>query len=301
MSQGHCSCPECRTKLRIRDRTFVGRKIECPECHVELLIRQNEAREYFAERPKVEPKQVPKEPKSSRAKIPSAWQRRIAEFASSPLTISWALAAAVTLFVAVIMLRPNVRLRPKTDISSQQPAQSETTSNPDHKPELDQAAVAEKTAEPNAPDTNNSDPPPEPNAALHSPTASADVPLSAKVDYVEADVPSALKPDRGPLPVVLPVKIDVKGKLEQPLNGYKTPMPVKREALIEELAEMLGAEIDRKEIGERELQRTVTITLDRKTTVGEVLKALIDSANWEYIIEDTGLRLRPRQDTRPAS
>jgi hypothetical protein len=47
-------------------------------------------------------------------------------------------------------------------------------------------------------------------------------------------------------------------------------------------------------LGEKNLQRPINISLDG-TTVGGVLKVLLDSAGWNSVIEETGLRLKPGQ------
>jgi hypothetical protein len=97
------------------------------------------------------------------------------------------------------------------------------------------------------------------------------------------------------------VKIDVDSLLKQRLQKFSTDRPVSRQDLLELVEEMLGAPIryDRKELGEKNLERTMSVDLDG-TTVGGVLKAVLDSAGWEFVIEEGGLRLKPRQVAGPA-
>ena len=54
MSFGHCSCPDCGTTLRIRDRTFVGRTVQCPECDVSLVIELDRDETLTARKPPID-------------------------------------------------------------------------------------------------------------------------------------------------------------------------------------------------------------------------------------------------------
>ena len=96
--------------------------------------------------------------------------------------------------------------------------------------------------------------------------------------------------------VPVPVRIDVEELMKQRFLKITTDKPNSRQQMIELVEEMLGVPVryDRDELGEKNLERPVSIDLEA-TTVGGVLKALLDSAGWEYVIEKNELRIKPKQ------
>jgi hypothetical protein len=298
MSPGQCSCPDCGTTLRVRDRSFIGRLIDCPECQVRLVIKLDDESNLVAEPPKREVE--PHSPLVQRLAIPaarirSAWGTKLAEFAHSPLVLAWALAIGVTTFAAILMLRPTVRFR----TSSRDSSPSKEVTPQDHSPVVDDnQSSPPSNIEPG--ETIPSVTMPDPGTSVEQTPASdpperpaAVVPSAETPDNAEA---VAIQPAAPPTPVPAPVKVDVEALLAQRLQKFETSQPVTRKQIIELLEEMLGAPIqyDPEELGDKELERRISIDLET-TTVGGVLKALTDAANWEFIVEGNGIRLRPRQ------
>ncbi len=293
MSPGQCSCPDCGTILRIRDRSFIGREIECPDCQTKLVIRLDGERELIAEYPKVEKTQ--KKPPTDQPvakKTGPTLGHKLAAVMQSPLVLAWALGIGMTAFIAIMMLRPNVRFRkPTKDLIAQAPVPAEV-----QKP--DEPKVETPIESPDkAPTVQEARPPELPAEAATlstQPPVTVD-PLVEKpiTPIVTPEVTPEIKPK--PAPVV--VKLDLEAMLGQRLRSFETPaQPKSRREIIELLEELLGAPIRYApdDLGEKNLDRSISIDLEN-TTVGGVLKVLLDSAGWEYIVEDNGLRIRPRQ------
>ena len=108
---GRSSCPECGTILRIRDRTFVGRRVNCPECKTGMRITTEDAQGDFVAR-----RLTPDELASSNQRFQDEAKRRAdkillptpqrrslwGRLLDSPLTVAWLLAIGVAVFVAVL-------------------------------------------------------------------------------------------------------------------------------------------------------------------------------------------------------
>lgn len=292
MSIGHCSCPECGTTLRIRDRSFVGRQIECPDCQAKLLISVDAERNVIAERVRQPDVKKPVTPPvvAPAVKAGTAVGRKLGGLLRSPLAIAWALGIGMTAFVAIILLRPNVRLRPAAEKPAVPVAANESIKPP-------APPAQDETVEPIAEEPIT---PPETATVVTPPAV---VKAGPESDTRPEEVPSAVNPASAKpiapavaLPTApVPVKIQVEELFKQPIKAFSTGKPLSREELIEVVEEMLGAPIryDREKLGAKDLDRTVSITLEG-TTVGGVLKALLDSAGWDYVIEDDGIRLKQR-------
>ncbi len=307
MSLGQCSCPECGTTLRVRDRSFVGRVIECPDCRVKLTITLDDARTLVAERAKAEP--VPKSSprlESSVARFGSALRDKISGIAQSPLALAWALAIGLTAFAAILMLRPAVRFRTPTSTGEQSPSLAVTTpadgqSSPENNPVTD-ATEPRPPESPSQTDANPGQTPNEPVAGTTVPEITPAPIPSVPPEVTPTDKPNtvaivpAVNPDTNLKPVPVAVKIDVDALLKQRFQKIETNRPQSRLQMIELVEELLGAPIryDRDELGEKNLERTITINLET-TTLGGVLKVIVESAGWEYVVEDNGLRLKPRR------
>lgn len=296
MSPGHCSCPECNTVLRIRDKSFVGREIDCPDCKTRLVIQQDQDRKLFAERAKAKPAPEP----STRVAAPvatagAALGSKLAQYLHSPLVLAWALAISVTAFAAILMLRPSVRFRtpsPPTD-----PGSLVTTPNlVDVKPvqETD-SKPPQESPEPVSPTPPELKPTPvEAVAETSKPQESVpahpnDLPPGENL----AQSPPATPPK---LIVPAPAPINLDDLLKQRIQKFSTRQPVSRQQLLDTLEEMLGAPIryDRAELGEKNLEKAMSVDMDA-TTVGAVLKAVLEAAGWDYVVEKDGIRLKPRQ------
>lgn len=293
MSPGQCPCPACGTTLRVRDRSFVGRQIECPDCHAKLVLKLNDDREFEAELFKPEIERPASRTSASREKPKPATgnTRSFTDTLLSPLVVAWALGIGLTAFVAIMLLRPAVRFRPPSTESAQPVAESV--------PDIEAQKPAEKAAPDSVTQTPDSMPPivekpqvPEvpPTPAEVTPPVPADTEKPATVVTTPPETPKTVVP--------APPKVNFEEVLKQRLSGFVTSSkkPTRRLDLIEQLDELTGHRIkfDREELGEKKLMQTVSISVE-VTTVGALLKLVLEPAGWEYVIEDDYLRLRPRQ------
>jgi hypothetical protein len=313
MSSGQCSCPDCGTILRIRDRSFAGRTIDCPECHADLLIEIDENRTYSARHAPTEqkPGSAP-QLAAAAARVHVALVQRLASAAKSPLMLAWAIGIGLTAFFAIVTLRPTVRFQPKPVARLQMPAsadpESSKTEESEKRPPSTSASIASDasdasdhspTTEASLPETTTKTEKPMPVGTPTENTSKPDsvppLPLTTTptppVAIAPPATPAIAPPKPEPPP---PVKIDVESKLKQRLVAYKQTKPVSE--VIETIKEMLGVPIDFDidELGRKNLDKPVTIELE-DTTVGGVLNAVLDGAGWRFVIEDNGIRLKPRR------
>ncbi len=305
MSFGHCSCPDCGTTLRLRDRSFVGRTVPCPECHVALHIELDREENLVARKPPVAKpvkSAVAVEPNLSTAKTEATrepmWIDRLRGAIGSPLVMAWALGLAVTALVAVTMLRPALRFG--SPGSSTRPE-----AVPGHSIAPDETNPGADVVSPPAPKI------PSPTESPDPQTANAIAP--ANVPEPPDPSPPSPRPVEGG-PVVTPVvavkpldpippapqpKIDFDSALKQPLLLFDQSKPVCRRALIELMEELVGAPIryDVVELGEKNLDKQVTFKAEN-TTLGVVLKSILDSAGWMFVVEETQLRVKLKPPER---
>ncbi|HEY0984738.1 hypothetical protein [Schlesneria sp.] len=297
---GRSSCPECGTTLRIRDRSFIGRRVNCPECKTALRITETSGDGQYGIR-RLTPDELASHEHARRsrkspqdkiyvAKAPTSttFQRLI----SSPLTAAWLLAIAISVFVAVLALRPKHRLVPAPPPSPIDVTGMPTETLPEN---------IDTDQQPSPAPVGASDPA-LPVAVAPSPVANPDVVANALEPFNRdaplpphlAQAPTDIIPeDEGSTFPPPPPKVDVEGKLTQRLLLYKQSKPVSRRDLLEALQEHLGAPIlyDDDDLGRDRLSKTMTFELEN-TTVGGVLQTITDSAGWTIQIEATGLRLR---------
>ena len=296
---GSCSCPHCGTILRIRDRTFVGRRVSCPECKTALRIsNQNEHGDFVAR--KLTPDELAASDQSGRSKnappdkilVPTPPTRSfIGKLIDSPLTAAWLLAVAISALVAVLVLAPKHRFAPR-------PA-----------PAVNGKDVALETINDKVPD----------NLKAVEPITDTTTVVQTSVRNTESDQVtisvSALEPANidGPLlspPVVIspetkqeqpavvlpptPPRKDVKKNMVFEFEEYKQTKPISRRDLIATLQELLDApiEYDKDELGADELDKRITFEFDKKISLGDVIKAVTEPAGWQLEIEPTGLRIR---------
>ncbi len=320
MSFGHCSCPDCGTTLRIRDRSFVGRTVPCPECHTALVIELDSDRQVVARKPvivRAATNQTAAPTKASSSSLSvvsnsdratthssrtqqSRWSESLRRVSNSPLVMAWALAIAMTVLVFVAMSRPSVRFR----------SPSQTPPEPSRSPEPlnDQPLVpGESPSKPSNPvgDPNGNAPFETPSSSepLLSIAADATRPANApELSSVNSDngdtghrplvaVPS---PNRVPPIAAPPPKIDFDVALQQRFPSFEQAPPASRRALIEFIEELLGAPIryNAAELGEQNLSQLVTIRKLENPTIRVILKAVLDPAGWEFVTNDTALRIQ---------
>ena len=298
MSFGHCSCPDCGTTLRIRDRTFVGRTVPCPECHVALVIELDREANLAARKPSLDKSLKPaRAAAANRSSVTSdeplkpLWIDELRRAVGSPLVMAWALGLAVTALVIVAMLRPSHRFNSPAG-STRPGAAANNMLGPN---ETNPGADANRQSSPELPS-----PPELPDSQV----ADAITPANA----IELPVPNPALPhpdDGGPVvkpvatiavktPVAAPLpKIDFDTVLKQPLLLFDQSKPVSRRELIELMEELIGAPIryDAEELGEMNLDKRVTFKAENTTLAG-VLKSILDPAGWVFVAEETQLRVK---------
>lgn len=295
MSPGQCPCPACGTTLRVRDRSFVGRQIECPDCRAKLVLKLNDDREFEAEffKPEIDRPASRTSASREKSKPTTGNTRSFADTLHSPLVVAWALGIGLTAFVAIMLLRPAVRFRPPSTESAQPVAETV--------PDIE----APKPSEKSATDSVTQPPDPMPPSIVEKPQVPEVPPTPAEVTppvpAADTEKPATVvtTPPETPKPVVpAPPKVNLEEVLKQRLSGFVTSSrkPTRRLDVIEQLDELTGHRIkfDRQELGEKKLMQTVSISVE-VTTVGALLKLVLEPAGWEYVIEDDYLRLKPRQ------
>jgi len=295
MSFGHCSCPDCGTTLRIRDRSFVGRVVPCPECRVALIIELDRDESLSARKQPLNTQhRCPPDTAIGVAAAPQqatrrrVWLSQLQRAAGSPLIMAWALGLAVTALFVVTMLRPTHRFqspsrptRPDEPNINSIPLGQPTPDADSHQSpnvELFDSPVADAIEPANAPAL----PAASPSPLLPVEDGSNIKPVTT-VSVKPADPPS-------PAP---PVRIDFEVTLKQPLLLFDQSKPVSRRELIELMEELIGAPIhyDAIELGQQNLDKPVTFKMENTTLAG-VLKSILDPAGWMFVTEETQLRVK---------
>lgn len=297
---GRSTCPECGTILRIRDRSFVGRKVNCPECKAKLRIEATEHDEEFVFRRMTTEELVALEKKNPSTKTqrgksspapPEPKRLWVTRFINSPLTATWLVLIAISSLFAVLALKPKFRFAANptssntTAAQNGEPAPSATDHADNSVIDVPLVTIAKGAAEPVAIA--------EPAISALEP-ANTDGPLAwSPIIEIKDEVPEDV-PVNTP-----PPKIDVEAKLAQKIRLYKQPR-VSRKVLIDALQEQIGVPIlyDVDELGHDSLDDKVAFELEN-TTLGNVIQSVSDAAGWQVQIEDTGLRLTLKEPTRP--
>ena len=296
---GRCSCPDCGTILRIRDRSFVGRRVSCPECKTALRIsNQNEHGDFVART--LTPDELATPDHALRGKnappdkilVPTPSARSfIGKLIDSPLTAAWLLAFGISAFVAVLVLAPKHRFaaRPAPTINEKA---VEIEPNKVQTPE--QLQAAEPFAAPSIV-VQTSDTKTESDQVTTSVSA-------LEPANIDGPLPSFPNPDSPALkqdlpPAVLPPpppKKDVRKNLQLEFVEYKQTKPTSRRELIANLRDILDLPIesDIEELGEDELDKKITFEFDKRISLREVIKAVTEPAGWQIEIEPNGLRIR---------
>ena len=286
---GRSSCPECSTILRIRDQSFVGRRVNCPECNTVLKVESADRDGNFGLRRLTSDElDAARKKKNAAARNPvddalSTKKNSVRQLLNSRVTVACLLLLGVISLVTVVSFKS--RSRPVSNRSVNPPA--------------DVASSSSDVKEPIAETTSPSDVPPSPTASVISDATPIELTLVEEIEPVSAMEPdnfdqpypgnaeSSVVADAAPVPM----KIDVEGKLSLKIVSYKQPK-VARKDLIEALEEQLGAPIryDRDELGGEGLDEKISFEL-QNTTIGGVIERVAQTAGWQVRIEETGLRL----------
>ena len=291
---GRVSCPECGTILRVRDRSFVGRKVNCPECktglRVELIEREGsltvrrlaDAESESSKRRSFDQSKSRSDSKMSTAPTRSA----IGRILNSRLTVACLLALGAISFFAVLMFNPRIRVNASRPSPIPRDSDSIAPAEDQPKPVIQQSIEQTETQSSVEVPNHESDP-----VSVVEPGHDNEKPLESSPSDLpnEKETPpetTSEDPSRKP-----PEKIDVEGKMAQKIVAYKQPAVLRRD-LIEALQEQLGVPIrfDRDELGSEKLDEKVAFELEN-TTIGDVIRSVADRAGWQVLIEDTGIRL----------
>jgi flagellar hook-length control protein FliK len=300
MSLGQCSCPDCGTILRIRERSFVGRTVPCPECHLALSIEWNDEQQVVARKPHEEKPTATKkgfttstsiviptdEPATDRQAKSSPTKAKASPFRVTPLMMAWALGMAMTTLIVVTLTRPAVRGRSTSSPSKPTVAHG-----------IDNESVANTNTMPSEEDSTNQHVAPVnvlapsnttdllPIDALRPENApelthSFDVEVVAGNTASTPDNPAVASPAsvQPPNSVVTPPKIEWDQLLKQRFDSFEQATPTSRRELIEFIEELLGApiRINPEELGEQSLNQRVTVRRLESPQLGTILKSVLD-------------------------
>lgn len=307
MSFGQCSCPDCGTILRIRDKSFIGREVPCPECRITLRIELDHQEQLTASRlvpsvvtnSSVAPAQKRPEKTGSSAR-PTNRPGEPRRPKGSPLMMAWALALAATALVIVALLRPTNRFSstgsgapPAADPNTAPPGVSVAPSTPPKMTDPVDAGTLSSTVTETPLVVDALTP-----ANLAEPLPFRVASQSDGTDHPQPKPDGSVAPK--PIAPPQPVKIDFEPLLKQRLLSFDQTKPASRRELIELVEELLGAAIhyDEAELGDKHLDKLVSFKLEN-TTVKGVLGAVLDPAGWDLIVEDTRLRIRLKPTTDP--
>ena len=323
MSFGHCSCPDCGTTLRIRDRSFVGRTVPCPECRTALVIELDSDQQVVARKPVVDKAAISKAAPLTKAsssgisvvsdsdlattnspRTPSRWRESLRRVSNSPLVMAWALAIAMTALVFVAVFRPSVRFRPPHQVP---PGHSSPPESINDQPLVREESRPRESNPEGDPNGNAPVETPSPSELLPSIAADATRPANAPELTFSPDSETTENGNSGHKPLVVvpsankvqpvaapPPKIDFDAALKQQFFEFEQPVPASRRALIESIEELLGAPIRYRgeDLGEQNLDKLVTIRKLVNPTISVILKAVLDPAGWEFVTTDTELRIQ---------
>ncbi len=332
MSFGHCSCPDCGTILRIRDRSFVGRTVPCPECRTALVIELDPDQRIAARKPVVDKAAINRTETLTKAsssgisvvlnsnlattnspRAPSRWSESLRRVSNSPLVMAWALAIAMTALVFVAMTRPSVRFRSPSQVS---PGHSSPPESINDQPLVPGESSSKQSNSEGDPNGNAPVETPSPSESPSSTAADATRPANAPELTFSPISETTENGNTGHKPPVMvpspnrvqsvaapPPKIDFDVALQQQFPSFEQAPPVSRRALIEFIEELLGAPIRYRgeDLGEHNLDKLVTIRKLENPTIRVILKTVLDPAGWEFVTNDTELRiqLKPRRDAPP--
>jgi hypothetical protein len=289
---GRSACPGCGTILRIRDRTFVGRRVNCPECQAVLKIESVNDDGLFSIR-RLTQDELAKAEQERRQKVhrdkieltAETKGKGLKQLLASPLTAAWLLAIAIMSLVAVVALAPRVRFaagRPQPATTS-----SETPTERAQEPEV----PAPQSAEPSEPD------PVQPAV-----TEIIEQPISALTPVnLDAPLPWPILANVDPPLPPAPPKVDVARSMEiVKFDSYKQPA-IRRRDMIVVLREHLNLPIvyDNDDLGSAELEKTVAFEL-QETNLEKIIRFVAEDAGWDVIVEEAGIRLvRHQADPTP--
>lgn len=291
---GRSTCPECSTILRIRDQSFIGRRVNCPECNTVLRVespdrdgnfalRRLTVDELKAARKKREQTTTPQQLVDDATPVK---KKSLSLLLNSKATVACLLLVGLVALVAVVSFKSSSRTvasRPvKTSTDVTNPVVSDPVNSPNETP-----VASDIPPSPAPPETVR------PNETPIELTLVEEIPPVSAVEPQNYDQPYPWEAEPASTTTIssAPAKVDVEGKLSLKILSYKQPK-VARKDLIEALEEQLGAPIryDKDELGQEGLDEKISFDL-QNTTIGGVIEKVAQTAGWQMRIEDTGLRL----------
>jgi hypothetical protein len=283
-------CPHCGSRLRLKDRMLAGRTVPCPDCRQLVAVvaaadgtltgRVAAAPEGSRDTPSALPATDRRHPRP-------AWQAWL----KSPQAAGWLTAAAVLLLILVIVFQPDENPRVVTAQGIVSPSPLAPPAD-DGRQEDGPGAAAIATAQQENSNIAAIEPPVGPAPVTDNgtrPPATIEKPPAA----IDGD-PAATRPIDVLLAADVP-RIDVQRALNQPILELSQTQPVEFLVLLRQVEEMAGVPIDVSSVAAPRLKMPVTLSLT-KTTVGDILAALVEAAGLRLETTERGVRVIPAEN-----
>jgi hypothetical protein len=313
MDPFHFSCPHCSSRLRVREKLYVGRQVDCPECGDTLLI-VDRAGDLGVERVERKPGEqkaatasdsaAPADVTTPGLHLPPA--SRLQWFLADRRRPLFALGAAAVLVVAMIAVIAHSGRSGATDVTdiSADDETADAGDVADGRSAVEAQDVPGKKSKPGG--SGDHDPLVADDSRAGDPEESDETDTSVMRelsgvgddDVLDADH-RPIDPEFAPEPPVAPVrKIDLAASLKQPIARFDQPRTRPLEEVLMSVAEMAGARIayDRDELGPAgaRLSEPMALRLEN-TTVGGILEGLLHPAGLSFRIDGDHLRVVPAE------
>ena len=274
------SCPQCSTRLRVRDRTWIGRTIACPDCRTDLTVTADPVGKILAQPTVTAPvrKTKPKPTSPILAKGDGLEiRRRPRRWIDRPSTILAALAAAGAGLVALLVMWAPAA--PPVRAERSKPTETKLPRNP--APLADRGPAPETTDDVTAAAVEMHEPP-----VVENPEPRVPLPV-VEQQLIENEMPV--------LPTVAEdvPRLDLKKILDRPIVRFSQKTPLAAEDLLQQVAELVGAPIETSTIPVAQLHQLVTVDLEA-TTLRGILEEIAKSIRAEPRIDHSRMRLVPR-------
>jgi hypothetical protein len=313
MDPFHFSCPHCSSRLRVREKLYVGRQVDCPECGDTLLI-VDVAGELGVERVARKPGEQKRATASESTSpidpttpgLDSASPGRLEWFLADrrrALVALGAAAAVIVALIAVIVHSGSIGATNGNAISADDGA-DDGDDLADGRSGVAAKDVPGDKSKPGGPEDR--DPLVAGDSRTGDPAESEDQDASGIREFAgtgDADLLDAdhrpIDPEFAPEPPVEQVrKLDLAVSLKQPIARFDQPRSKPLEEILVSVAEMAGARIafDRDELGPAgaRLSEPMALRLEN-TTVGGILEGLLHPAGLSFRIDGDHLRVVPAE------
>lgn len=259
------ACPNCSTRLRVRDKSFAGRTVNCPDCRQPLTIQLAPTGELVALRA---------ESSASGPAAQSPATERSPRRRRTAVIVAASLLALLICAALVMFALPRGKPATAAQVAESPPANA-----------------LPSTPLPAAPPDATPQPPPPVAAADPAPqslvTATpASEPQPSAVEPSPASAPDT-GPDAEPITVFLaadePV-FDINAVLNQPLVEFSQPTPKPAAEILKVVGELSGLAVDLTQLdtaAASRLEKPITLAL-HNTSVRGVLDATVAAAGLTY-------------------